>query len=142
METIGNIYGHAFSWRLLFWHPALALPNSVQAPVLGQRTNRVGTFRSKNQQLGNTASPQQQTGCLKSPWAYSPLSSKHTPCQRLVHQKDMSQFHLKWAGTGPSHQEACTSPWSDLIHHGVDTRSKRNYIPAACGKRTQTQKVR
>lgn len=109
METIGNIYGHAFSWRLLFWHPALALPNSVQAPVLGQRTNRVGTFRSKNQQLGNTASPQQQTGCLKSPWAYSPLSSKHTPCQRLVHQKDMSQFHLKWAGTGPSHQEASTS---------------------------------
>ena len=36
--------------------------------------------------------------------------------------------------TRPSHQEAYTSPWTNLTHQGIHTRSKRNYDPAACGK--------
>ena len=38
--------------------------------------------------------------------------------------------------TSPSHQEVYTSPWIKLIHQGADTRSKRNYDPAACEKET------
>ena len=40
------------------------------------------------------------------------------------------------AGTSPSHQEDCTSPWTNLTHQGADTRSKRNYDSAACRKET------
>ena len=39
----------------------------------------------------------------------------------------------QWTGTSPSHQEACTSPWTDLTHQGADSRSERSYNPATCG---------
>ena len=42
----------------------------------------------------------------------------------------------KWAGTSPSQQEACTRPRANLTHQGADTKSKRSYDPAACGKET------
>ena len=38
--------------------------------------------------------------------------------------------------TSPSHQEACTSLLDSLIHQRTDGRSKKNYIPAACGTKT------
>ena len=38
----------------------------------------------------------------------------------------------QWSGTSPSHQEACTSLRTNLTHQREDTRSKRNYSPAAC----------
>ena len=37
----------------------------------------------------------------------------------------------QWAGTSPSHHKACTGPWTNLTHQGADTRSKKNYKPAA-----------
>ena len=43
--------------------------------------------------------------------------------------------------TSPSHQEVYTSPWIKLIHQGADTRSKRNYDPAACEKETTDRKI-
>jgi len=42
----------------------------------------------------------------------------------------------QWAGTFPAHQEACTSPWTNLTHQGADIRSKSNYSPAACRMET------
>ena len=50
-----------------------------------------------------------------------------------------SSIH-QWAGTSPSHQEACTSLWPDLTHQKSDIRSKRKYIPAACRKETTNTK--
>ena len=38
--------------------------------------------------------------------------------------------------TSPSHQEACTSLLDILIHQRADSRSKKNYNPAACGTKT------
>ena len=35
-----------------------------------------------------------------------------------------------------SHQEACTSLLDSLIHQRADSRSKKNYNPAACGMKT------
>ena len=37
----------------------------------------------------------------------------------------------QWAGTSPPNQEACTSSWTKFTHQGVDTRTKKNYSPAA-----------
>ena len=45
-------------------------------------------------------------------------------------------------GTSPSHQEACTRPWTNLTYEEADTRSKRNYNPAACGKETTNTESR
>ena len=42
----------------------------------------------------------------------------------------------QWAGTSPSHQEACTSLLDSLIHEGADNRSKKNYNLAACRMET------
>ena len=50
--------------------------------------------------------------------------------------KTPSSTHHR-AGITPSHQEACISPWTNLTHQGTDTRIKRNYNPAACGKMTR-----
>ena len=36
----------------------------------------------------------------------------------------------------PFHQEACTNPLHSLIHQRADSRSKKNYNPAACGTKT------
>ena len=44
----------------------------------------------------------------------------------------LSSIH-QWAGTSPSHQEACTSLLESLIHQEADSRSKKNYNPADCG---------
>ena len=41
------------------------------------------------------------------------------------------------AGTRTSHQKAYTSPWTNLTHQEADNRSKRNYNPAGCGKKTK-----
>ena len=43
-------------------------------------------------------------------------------------------------GTSPSHQEACKNPMTNLTQQGADTKSKRNYNPAACGKETTNTK--
>ena len=42
----------------------------------------------------------------------------------------------QWAGTSPSYQEACTSLLDSFIHQRADSRSKKNYHLAACGKET------
>ena len=38
--------------------------------------------------------------------------------------------------TSLSHQETCTSLLDSLIHQRADSRSKKNYSPAACGTKT------
>ena len=48
----------------------------------------------------------------------------------------------QWAGTSPSHQEACTSLRTNLTHQRAQTRSKRSYDPTATESRAQTQKDR
>ena len=53
----------------------------------------------------------------------------------LIRGTRYSSTH-KRAGTNPSHQEAYPSRWTNLTHQGADTRNKRNYDPAACGKET------
>ena len=42
----------------------------------------------------------------------------------------------QWAGTRPSHQQAWASLLDSLTHQREDSRSKKNYNPAAC--RTET----
>jgi len=39
----------------------------------------------------------------------------------------------QWAGTNPSHQEACTSPWTNLTHQGTDTRTKNCSLASGIG---------
>ena len=46
-----------------------------------------------------------------------------------------------WAGTSPSHKDICTSPWTNLTNQEADTRSKRNYDPAACGMEITIRKL-
>ena len=41
----------------------------------------------------------------------------------------------QWAGTSFSHQEACTSPWTNLTHQ-AGNKSKRKYNLAASGMET------
>ena len=38
--------------------------------------------------------------------------------------------------TRPSHRETCTSLLGSLIHQRADSRSRKNYNPAACGTKT------
>ena len=37
----------------------------------------------------------------------------------------------------PYQRDNGTNLWTNLTHHGADTRSKRNYHLAACGKETK-----
>ena len=54
----------------------------------------------------------------------SPQPSLNTPLDMALptRGKRPSSTH-QWAGTSPSHQEACTNPWTNLTHQGADTRS-------------------
>ena len=49
---------------------------------------------------------------------------------------------LPWAGTSPSHQEACTSPWTNLSQGLRQTPEARTTIWQPAERRPQTQKVR
>ena len=64
-EAPENIDQHYLSWRSLFWHQDLALPNSLQTPVLE-------CLRPNKQQDRNSPT-HQQTGCLKPYRAHSHL---------------------------------------------------------------------
>ena len=67
----------------------------------------------------------------------SSQTPKNTPPEEALvfRGKRLNATH-QTAGTRPSHQDAYTSPWTNLTHQGADKRSKRNYDPAACGKKT------
>ena len=65
---------------------------------------------------GRELSPtHQQTSRLKFYWALPP------------------EQHPVLPTTSPSHQEACTSLLDRLTHQKAESRSKKNYSPAACG---------
>ena len=87
----------------------------------GQTTNRVGT------------QPQPSTDRLP-----KVVLSSHPPLDTpldmaLPIRGTRSSSTHKWADTSRSHEETCTSPWTNLTHQGADTRSKKNYSPAAQG---------
>ena len=98
-EAPGNIHQRELSQRPPFWHWGLTLPRSLQPPVLGclrQTTNRVGTQTHLS-----------ATGCPKSPWVHSSLSTHPLtwPCP----QRDTPSSTHQRAGISLSHQEACKS---------------------------------
>ena len=65
------------------------------------------------------------------------ILSSQTPHDRLpvvtlpIRGKRLSSTHQS-TGNSLSHQEAYTSPWTNLSHHKADNRSKRDYDPVAC----------
>ena len=106
-------------------------PGPTQQPV----GSSAGTPQAK-QPTGWEHSPiHQETGCLKSSWAYSCPLNRPLDTALPNRQTRPSCTH-QWGGTSPSHQEACTRLLDSLIHQGADSRSKKNYNPAACGKET------
>ena len=119
--TVSSPEGHHFGTKT--WpHPTAC---SLQCwDTSGQTTNRVGTqpHPSTNKLPKVVLNPQLPLNTLLD----TALSTRGTK-PSSTHQ---------WAGTSPTHQEACTSPWTKLTHQGADTRSKRNYSPAVC--RTET----
>ena len=99
-----------------------------------------GMLQAKNKQGGNTALPRAnrlpKVILSQQPRINIPLDTA-LPTRR----KRPSSTH-QWAGASSSHQEACTSPWTNLAHQEADTRTKKNYNPTAWGMETTTQKVR
>ena len=80
-----------------------------------------------------------RVGTQPHPWAdrlpkdiLSTQTSLNTPLDMALPIRGTrpSSTH-QWPGTSPFHQEACTSPWTNLTHQGADTTTKKNYSPAA-----------
>ena len=116
----GNINQSELSQRSSSQQQDLAPPNSLQAPVLdvsGQTTSKTGT--------------QPPPSAERLPKVI--LCSRYPKIQ-LLPQPCLPSSNHRSTGTSPSNQEAYTSPWTNITHNGADTRSKRNYDPAACGK--------
>ena len=87
--------------------------------------------RTNNQKDRNTA-PSHSRQQLKVFLSPQP-SLKYTLDTALPTRGTRSSSSHQWAGTSPSHQEACTSVLDYPVHQRADTKSKRNYNPAACG---------
>ena len=122
----GNITQHAHSWRSPCQHQDPTPHNCLQAPAQDtscQTTSKTGT------------QPQPSADRLPKV-VLSSQTLQNTPLDTALpfRGKRLSSTHQS-AGTSPSHQEAYTSPWSNLTHQGADNRSKRNYDPTACRRR-------
>ena len=99
-------------------------PGPTQVHVSGQTTSRIGT------QPHPSAGRVPQATLSSQPPISTPLNvalSTRGTRPSSTHQ---------WAGSSPSHQEACTRPWTNLTHQRADTRRKRSYEPPASGKET------
>ena len=103
-------------------------PNSLQALVLldasGQTTSKTGT--------------QDYPSADRLPKVVlSSQTHQNTPLDTTRQTRDTraSSTHQS-AGASPYHQAAYASPWTNFTQQGADTRSKRNYNTAACGKET------
>ena len=126
----GSLWGQGH-WQQQFWevltgvsphrNPPLAPPNSLSAPVLGD-------LRTNNQQGRNTAPP------ICRQVAYS------LPEQGPDHQRDKTNSTHHWAGTSPSHQEACTSLLASLTRR--KTAEARTTILQSAEEKQQSQEVR
>ena len=90
----------------------------------GQTTNKIGT------QPDSTADRLPKVLMSSQPPQNTPFD---TALPTRV-TKPSSTHHS--ADTSPSHQEAYTSPWTNITHLGADTRSKRYYDPAVCREDT------
>ena len=111
-EVLGSTHWWEPSWSL-----PLALPKSLQTPVLGH-------LRPQNQQGGNTAQPISRQ-----------VDESFTElCPTKQHPVPPT--------TSASHQEACTSLLDSLIHQREESRSKKNYNPLACRKNPKSPKDR
>ena len=80
---------------------------------------------------------------LDSP-AIRTLFSTSDFCSFFIVLTTVSNYFICWFKMGlpnPSHQETSTSLLDSLIHQRADSRSKKNYNPAACGiKSTFTER--
>ena len=122
------------SWRSPFWQRDLTPPTAYSYRLQcwdasGHTTNRVGTQpHPSSDRLPKVIQSQQP-----------PIN---TPLEMALPTRGTrpSSTHQR-ADTSPSHQEACTSPWANLTHQGADTRTKKNYSPAAWGTETSNTQI-
>ena len=121
----GNIHWSERSQKSPIWHWDLA-------PVLRH-------LRPNHQQGGNTAPPSADRLYKVS---LNPQPPINIPLDTVLPTRGTrpSSTH-QWAGTSSSHLEACTGPWTNLIHWGADTR-RRTTILQPEEWRPQTQKIR
>ena len=97
-------------------------PTAYRPPVLG-------CLRPNNQQGGNTA-PTSSRQAAKFVLSQQPPMKTHFDMAMLTRRTRLISTH-QWAGTSPSHQQSCRSQWTNLNHQEADTRTKKNYNPAA-----------
>lgn len=72
----------------------------------------------------------------------SSQTPQNTPLDRTLSFRGIrssSTHHRTF--TIPFHQEAYKNPWTNFIHHGADTKSKKNCDSSAWERRPQTWKV-
>lgn len=94
------------SRRLPFWCQDLTPPNSLQAPVLGP-------LRPNSQEGGMQAHPPADSLPTATSKQTHPLT---WPCP----PERQTQLYPP-EGNRPSHQEACTGPWTNATHPRADT---------------------
>ena len=95
-----------------------AFPESTISPTKEPGVSSAGWPQAKQPTGGELSPTHHQTSRLK---FYRPLPTRAT---------------LSSIPTSLSHQEACTSLLDSLIHQRADSRTKKNYNPAACGMKT------
>lgn len=102
-------------------------PGPTQVHVSGQTTSRTGT------QPHPSVDRVPQATLSSQPPISTPLNVA------LSTRGTGPSSNHQWAGSSPSHQEACTRPRTNLTHQRADTRRKRSYEPPASGKTTNTE---
>ena len=80
-------------------------------------------------------SPTKELGRLQC-WVTSGQTTNRREPSLTHQQTTRLKFYWALPTTSPSHQEACTSLLDSLIYQRADSRSKKNYNPAACGMKT------
>ena len=130
--TPGNTHWCELSQRSPFWHRELAPPTAFRLQCWdssGHTTNKVGT----------QAYPSADR--LPKVILSQPLPLNRPLNMALPTRGTRPSPTDQWAGTSPSHKEACTSPWINLTQHGADTRTRKNYSLPAWGTETTNRKV-
>ena len=112
--------------------------NSSRAPHIGSRPGPTQQPKDSSARKPQTKQPisyehsptHEKTGCLKSDWAHSHLTTYPLiwPCPS--EEQAPSSTHQRATLVLPP--ESWHKPLDSLFHQGTDSRSKKNWNPAAC----------
>ena len=127
VEVPGNINQSESSQGSTFQHQDPTPPNNLQAPELE-------ILRANNHQERNTAPPIRR----KAAQSHTKLTatSRHTLTQRCPGEGQDPAPLTRGKASVPPTRKFTQAPGPTSPARGAETRSKRNYNPAACGKET------